>query len=76
MQNAENHFVSMIESAHKKKEFLLEKAVSFDLDLYFGGNSAFKGKVTMLTNSSKIRMDMEDGVSLVFDGKKSLSNPC
>ncbi|MGH7884157.1 MAG: DUF6503 family protein [Thermodesulfobacteriota bacterium] len=73
--NSTNSFVSEIESAHKKEEFLSKKAISFDIDVFFGGNQAFKGKVTMLTNSTRIRMDMEDGVSLIYDGDKVYQTP-
>lgn len=73
--SAENHFVSKIESAHKKEEFLSKKTVSFDIDIFFGENQAFKGKVTTLTDSTKIRMDMENGVSLIFDGEKVYQTP-
>ena len=73
--NAENNFVSGIEKAHKKDEFLSKKAVSFDINIFFGGNKAFKGKVTTLTDSTKIRMDLDNGVSLVFDGEKVYQTP-
>ncbi len=75
LASAENSFVSEIESSHKKEQFLSKKAVSFDMDIFFGGNQAFKGKVTMLTDSTKIRMDMKDGVSLIYDGEKVYQTP-
>lgn len=56
-----NQFVEEIEKAHKKSDFLQQEAVQFDIDLTFGGKPRLKGQITILTNSSKARIDLADG---------------
>lgn len=60
-QTEKNQFVADIEQAHKKSDFLQQKAVLFDFDLSFGGKPRLKGQITVLTNSSKARIDLADG---------------
>ncbi len=67
--------VKTIEDAHKKEEFLKHKAVQFDIDLTFGGKQRLDATITMLTNSSKIRIDKKDNSKLIFDGEKVLLIP-
>ncbi|WP_378185246.1 DUF6503 family protein [Aquimarina sp. W85] len=70
-----DHYVSSIETAHKKDQFIDHKIVSFHLDLMFGGKQRLDAKVTMLTNSSKIRIDKKDGSKLIFDGTEAYLCP-
>lgn len=63
-----DHYVNSIETAHKKNEFTDNKMISFNINLMFGGKQRLDAKVTMLTNSSKIRIDKKDGSKLIFDG--------
>ena len=71
---SENSFVSNIEMAHNKKDFMQKKAVRFDIKFVFGERSS-NIMVTMLTNSSKIRIDKEDSISIVYDGEKVFITP-
>ncbi|WP_298312488.1 DUF6503 family protein [uncultured Aquimarina sp.] len=64
-----NHFTKTIEKAHKKDKFLNHKAVSFYVNIIFNGKEHLDGKVTMLTNSSKIRIDKKDESKLIYDGE-------
>ncbi|WP_299314175.1 DUF6503 family protein [uncultured Aquimarina sp.] len=64
-----NHFIKTIEKAHKKDKFLNHKAISFYVNIIFNGKEHLDGKVTMLTNSSKIRIDKKDESKLIYDGK-------
>ncbi|MHA7057915.1 DUF6503 family protein [Aquimarina sp. M1] len=64
-----DHFITSIENAHKKDKFLDHKAVSFRIKLSFNGNERLNGKITMLTNSSKIRIDRKDTSKLIYDGE-------
>ncbi len=64
-----DHFIKSIEKAHKKEEFLAHKAVSFHISIIFNGKEHLDGKVTMLTNSSKIRIDKKDGSKLIYNGE-------
>lgn len=73
--SAENTFTNYIEEAHKKGEFLSYKAISFDLEIFFGENSILSGKITTLTDSTKTRLDIENGTSLIYDGDRVYLTP-
>ncbi len=64
-----------IEEAHNKVGYMQHEAVSFDIHLTFNGNSRLKANVSMLTNSSRIKIQKDDGSMLVFDGKTVYQNP-
>ena len=68
-------FSENIEEAHNKTAFMMNKAVSFDINLEFGGSTRLEGTVSMTTNSSKVRLDKADGTSLVFDGEQLHISP-
>lgn len=70
-----NLFTNSIEEAHKAPLFLKHKAVQFDLEVSFGGNTILKGKLTQFTDGSKIRIDKNDGSSILFDGKQAYMWP-
>jgi len=59
-----------IESAHNKEDWNAKKAVSFDISLSFGGQERLNGKVTTLTNSSKVRVDKSNNTQLIYDGEQ------
>ncbi|AXT60668.1 hypothetical protein D1816_09980 [Aquimarina sp. AD10] len=65
-----DNYIASIEKAHKKEAFLKHKAVSFNINILFGGKPHLDGKVTMLTNSTKIRIDKKDESKLIYDGQK------
>ncbi len=65
-----DHYIMSVEKAHKKSEFLKHKAISFKIDLSFGGKQRLDGKITMLTNSTKIRIDKKDDSKLIYTGEK------
>ncbi|GAA4107452.1 hypothetical protein GCM10022393_02750 [Aquimarina addita] len=67
--------INTIETAHKKEQFLKHKIVSFMIDLSFGGKERLKGKITMFTNSTKIRIDKNDGTKLIYTGDTSYLCP-
>ncbi len=68
-------FSENIEEAHNKAAFMNKKAVSFDIDLEFGGNTRLNGKVSMTTNSTKVRLDKPDGTSIIYDGENVFISP-
>ncbi|UBZ11104.1 hypothetical protein LDL79_03045 [Leeuwenhoekiella palythoae] len=70
-----NPFVDNIASAHNKAAFAAQEAVAFDLQLMFGGNERINATISMLTNSSKIRIDKTDGTQLIYDGSQVYSAP-
>ena len=65
----EDAFAQTIANAHHKKAFLGHDAISFNIDLDFGGTNRLDATITLLTNSSKIRIDKSDGSSLIYDGE-------
>lgn len=68
-------FSENIEEAHNKMAFMSKKAVSFDIELIFGGTSRLDGKVSMTTNSTKVRLDKADGTSIIYDGTEIFMVP-
>ena len=68
-------FITDIEKAHQSSKFHNKEAVSFDVDLSFGGKTAFKGTVISATNSSFIEIIKADGTRLKFDGSKVWVSP-
>lgn len=67
--SAEERFAKSIESSHQIANFKKQEMVQFNLDLSFGGKETMKAKVTMLTNSSKIKVEKSDGTILLYDGE-------
>lgn len=63
-------FATNIQSAHQNSDFISQKAVQFQLDLMFGGKQRMNAKITMLTNSTKIKIEKEDGTVLMYDNNK------
>ncbi len=70
-----DHYIASIEKAHKKEEFLNHNAISFRINLSFGGKQRLDSKITMLTNSTKIRIDKKDGSKLIYTGEKAFLCP-
>lgn len=68
-------FVAKLETAHQKDVFDQKKAVSFDIELFFGGKKRLEGTVVSLTNSSKVRLEKKDGTVLLYDGEKVFIQP-
>lgn len=63
-------FAQGIESAHNKTAWNKNKAVAFDISLSFGGQERLNGKVTSLTNSTKVRVDKNNSTQLIYDGNQ------
>lgn len=70
-----DNYLQSIEVAHKKSDFLEHKIVSFDINISFGGKQRLDGKITMLTNSTKIRIDKKDDSRLTYTGEKVFLSP-
>ncbi len=71
----QNRLVNTAEKAHKKADFIKHEAIRFRLDLTFGGKDRFNGTISQLTNSSKIRLDYDNGLTLIYDNKKVYQSP-
>ncbi|RXG25940.1 hypothetical protein [Leeuwenhoekiella marinoflava] len=64
-----------IATAHQNDAFLSKETIRFNINLDFGGVNRLDAKVTLLTNSSKIRIDKTDGSSLIYDGESVYLTP-
>jgi len=64
-----------ISTTHHQQDFFNNEAVAFDIAINFGGKERLKGRVTMLTNSTKIKIEKEDGTTLVFNGEEVFLYP-
>lgn len=64
-----SQFVRQMEKAHQVDNFYQKDAVAFDLQLTWGGTPSLNGRVTSMTNSSKVRLDKADGTSTIFNGE-------
>lgn len=67
--------VESIENAHMKNAFLEKEVIQFDMTLFFGGNKVLETTLTMMTNSSKVKLENADGTSLLFDGEEVYMSP-
>lgn len=67
--------VENIEKATKAEAFHRKEAISFDIELYFGGKKRLDGKILSKTNSTGIRMDLKNGITLIYDGEKVVQSP-
>lgn len=70
-----NSFTQSIEKAHNKEIFLNKNAVSYEVEVAFGGNTILEGTITQLTNGGKIRIDKKDGTKIIFDGNQAFLCP-
>ncbi|MBP2832250.1 hypothetical protein J8281_08635 [Aquimarina sp. U1-2] len=70
-----DQYITNIEKAHHKEAFLNHKMISFKINIRFRGKQRLDGKVTMLTNSAKIRIDKKDGSKLIYTGEKAYLCP-
>lgn len=62
--------IASMDAAHHVSEFHQKPAIAFDIELFFGGQKRMTGKVYSATNSSGIRVEKNDGTTLIYDGKK------
>lgn len=67
-QIPKSRFVKQLEKAHAVDKFYEKDAIAFDLALTWGGEPSLKGRITSMTNSSKVKMEKEDGSTIIYDG--------
>ena len=68
-------FISLIEKAHNNKAFMSHKAITFDIEIQWGGKLTLKATVTSQTNSGKIKLSFENGTNVYFDGTNVFMYP-
>ncbi len=70
-----NLFVAAIEKTYGQKTFQSKKIVRFDLEYELNGIVLLRARISARTNSSAIRLDRNDGTTLIFDGKNVWQSP-
>ncbi|WP_104734123.1 DUF6503 family protein [Hanstruepera ponticola] len=70
-----NTFVSSIEKAHKKEHFLKESAIQLQLNIQFGGNERLNGTVTFSTDSSKGKLELSNGDTIIYIDNEVFYSP-
>ncbi|WP_010521979.1 hypothetical protein [Aquimarina agarivorans] len=68
-------FTQKIERTHKKTAYLNKEAISFDIDVKFGGKDYLNGTFTMLTDGTKIRLDSKDNTKVIYNGNEVFMSP-
>lgn len=74
-QKEPKKYASNIEVAHQKTAFISKEAVSFDIILKFGGNERLNGKITLLTNSGKGLIELNNGHKIYYNQDKVFYSP-
>lgn len=76
-QNPEiaKNFVEKIKKAQHFDLFYKQEALSFDIDMSWGGKTSMSATLTTLVGSGKIRLQYADGKTVIFDGKKTVISP-
>ncbi len=67
--------VGLIEKAHNRDAFMSREAVSFNVAITFGDTEILKGKMTLLTNSGRGRIDLEDGNTIITNENGVFASP-
>ena len=75
IQEKTHPFADKIEKAHKKEAFLNYDAIAFDTEIAFGGNTILQAKITVATNSSYAKIEMENGEKIYINEDKIFVSP-
>lgn len=68
-------FVEKVEKAHNREAFLSKESIQFDIVLKFGGTERLNGKMTLLTNSNKGLIELQNGQKMYYIGDKVYYSP-
>lgn len=69
-QEYSDSFLTTLDKAHLKDEFLAQETVIFDMHLFFRGNERLKARFTLATNSTAGRIDYSNGESIITKGNR------
>jgi len=64
-----------VEHAHGSRQWQRKQAVSADVVVQLGGNKMIDGTFIFDTSVGKVRAELTDGTTLVFDGKQAWVSP-
>jgi len=67
--------IKAVEIAHNKDAFMNQEIIKFDIDLNFGGQDRLDATMYISSDSKYVRIDKNDGSSLVYDGEKVWLTP-
>ncbi len=67
--------VKPIEAAHNKEAYYANDAVKADLDVNFGGNDVLDGTMWFTPDTGKVRMELDNGTTVVWDGQACWVSP-
>lgn len=68
-------FAKPIEKAHGLENWRAKKALSFDIQVSFGGQAILKGTAIFDIHSERVRLTTESGQVMVWDGKEAWYTP-
>jgi len=74
-QQFRSDFVGDIEKAHNKSGWDSKQALSADIKVVFGGNTRIDGKMIMMNDTSKIRIEQKNGDVMIWDGQSAWVSP-
>lgn len=74
-QAPKSMFVKQLETAHAVDKFYKNEAIAFDINLTWGGEPRLKGRITSMTNSTKVKMEKADGSTIIYDGNDVYFSP-
>ncbi len=73
--NKKEGLIEKIEAAHQKSAFLANDLIRFHLNLYFGGKERLNAEFTVMTNSSKGIITLNDSTKILIDGSDVYYTP-
>ncbi len=74
-QESARELARRIESAHGLERWLSMQAVAMDISVSFGGNDVLSGAMVYDYHDNLVRIAMDAGPSLVFDGRAAWVTP-
>lgn len=68
-------YAKPIEKAHGIENWKSKKAISYDIEIAFGGNVIFSGHSIFEIGAERVRLEAEDGTVMVWDGQDAWYTP-
>ncbi|MFA0963156.1 hypothetical protein AB9P05_15235 [Roseivirga sp. BDSF3-8] len=68
-------FANAIGTAHGLERWKNKKAIKADIRVVFSGNERLNGSMVAETSVGRVRIELEDGTRLVWDGQKAWVSP-
>lgn len=68
-------FADAIEATHGKAALMQQQALQADITVQFGGNTMVEGTLTSDIYGGKVRIDLDNGTSFIFDGQEAWTSP-